>query len=371
MSRYNGTYVAAKLDGALVSTNDPFSWKISKDGTGYKLAVLKSANLGLSLGNSAILRPLSEGQDTRLYILENTPENQAAIKSRKIDRSSPTTVSSTSKRSGVGANVNVTINDLSRSADALKDLQNFITSDSVKNLVIYVGHHQGVDSSIASSTISPSPSLPYSSNLGTPLTRQECTGFPTGYFRIRAAGTQHYWLPHYLETSHDGNAVSLWHLINGNETQVFFVNSRGELCTTGAHIDVMSHTLILAHDRPPTFPSPNPWFHPAPTFSYSKETKIITVKFYADPLISDQWPRPEKEWKDREFVIAARAPTPVKIHHFNEISRWAPNSRLIRWTGRTGDTWQANEWNNLGVVEKADITKLEDTERMKWEIEQV
>ncbi|KAF8970579.1 hypothetical protein BDZ97DRAFT_51308 [Flammula alnicola] len=410
-SKYNGTYVAAKnpdlsLDGALVSTNDPFSWKISKDGSGYKLAAPNS-DLGLSLGNAAIL---SEGQGTRLYILENTPENQAAIENGKLDPSSPTTMSSTSKRSDVGANINVIINDLSGSENALKDLQNFITSDSVKNLVIYVGNHQAMDFSTPSSTIGPSPSPPYSSNLGASLTRQECTGFPTGYFRIRAAGTQHYWSVHYGETSHDGNAICLWHLGNDNVTQVrqwfhfyhlchhsltgitklFFVNSKGELCTSGAHIDVMSeqhnsvlllnmarvnehigHTLILAHDRPQTFPSPNPWSHPAPTFSYSKETKIMTAKFYADPLISDQWPRPEKEWKDKEFVIAARAPTQVKIHLFNEISRWAPNSRLIRWTCRAGDLWPANEWNNLGVVEKADIMKLNDTERMKWEIEQV
>ncbi|KAF8968719.1 hypothetical protein BDZ97DRAFT_1797665 [Flammula alnicola] len=376
MSKYNGTYVAAKnpdlsLDGALVSTNDPFSWKISKDGSGYKLVLTPpNSDLGLSLGNAAIL---SEGQGTRLYILENTPENQAAIKNGKLDPSSPTTMSSTSKRFDVGANINVIINDLSGSANALKDLQNFITSDSVKNLVIYVGNHQAMDSSIPgpSSTIGPSPSPPYSSNLGASLTRQECTGFPTGYFRIRAAGTQHYWSVHYGETSHDGNAICLWHLGNDNVTQLFFVNSKGELCTSGAHIDVMSHTLILAHNRPPTFPSPNPWSHPAPTFSYSKETKIMTAKFYADPLISDQWPRPEKEWKDKEFVITARAPTQVKIHLFNEISRWAPNSRLIRWTCRAGDVWPANEWNNLGVVEKADIMKLNDTERMKWEIEQV
>lgn len=43
-----------------------------------------NSDLALSLGNVASLRPPSDAQGTRLYILENTPENQVAIKSGRI-----------------------------------------------------------------------------------------------------------------------------------------------------------------------------------------------------------------------------------------------------------------------------------------------
>ena len=166
------------------------------------------------------------------------------------------------------------------------------------------------------------------------------------------------------------------------------MNSRGELCTDSTHIDVMgkrkklpnwnpsqlsrafSHsTLIASHERPPTFPWPNPWSHKLATFSYSKETRMISVKLYADPLISNQWPRPDHEWKDKELIIAARPPTATRIRRADEISRWAPNLNLIRWTNRT-NSLKANAWEAVGVEEKAEMMKLEDVNRIKWEIEQ-
>ena len=98
---------------------------------------------------------------------------------------------------------------------------------------------------------------------------------------------------------------------------------------------------------------------------------MISVKFYADPLISSGWPRPEKEWRDKEFVVAARSPTPTRVHHLNEISRWAPHSNFIHWTNRAGHNWGANGENTLGVEEKEKMTKLEDTNRLRWEFEKV
>ena len=98
---------------------------------------------------------------------------------------------------------------------------------------------------------------------------------------------------------------------------------------------------------------------------------MISVKFYADPLLSSNWPRPDKEWKDREFIVTARSPTPTRVHHLNEISRWAPHSSFIRWTNRAGYECEANgEWT-LGIEEKEKMTKLEDTIRLRWELEQV
>ena len=98
---------------------------------------------------------------------------------------------------------------------------------------------------------------------------------------------------------------------------------------------------------------------------------MISVKFYADPLISSDWPRPEKEWKDKEFIVAARPPTPTKVHHLNEISEWAPRSNFIRWTNRAGDKWQANGETTLGIEEKEEMTKSEDANSLRWVLEQV
>jgi len=96
---------------------------------------------------------------------------------------------------------------------------------------------------------------------------------------------------------------------------------------------------------------------------------MISVKLYADPLISNQWPRPDQEWKDKEFIIVARPPTATRIHRAEEISRWAPNLNSIRWTPRT-NSLKANAWDAVGVEEKAEMMKLEDVNRIKWEIEQ-
>jgi hypothetical protein len=52
------------------------------------------------------------------------------------------------------------------------------------------------------------------------LERQlECTGFPTGKFRIRAVGTRYYWTPTRWSTHQDGNTVHIWSL-GSEEKQV-------------------------------------------------------------------------------------------------------------------------------------------------------
>ena len=96
---------------------------------------------------------------------------------------------------------------------------------------------------------------------------------------------------------------------------------------------------------------------------------MISVKLYADPLISDQWPRPDQEWNDKEYVIAARPPTATRIRRADEISKWAPKLNFIRWTGRT-NSLKANASDAVGVEEKAEMMKLEDINRIRWEIEQ-
>ena len=98
---------------------------------------------------------------------------------------------------------------------------------------------------------------------------------------------------------------------------------------------------------------------------------MISVKFYADPLISSDWPRPDKEWKDKKFIVAARSPTPTRVHHLNEISKWALPSSFILWTNRAGDKWEANGERTLGIEEKEKMTELEDVNRLRWVLEQV
>jgi len=49
---------------------------------------------------------------------------------------------------------------------------------------------------------------------------KECTGFPTGTFRIRSVGTSHYWTPTRWQTHLDGNTISLWTLDNSYPAQV-------------------------------------------------------------------------------------------------------------------------------------------------------
>jgi hypothetical protein len=126
---------------------------------------------------------------------------------------------------------------------------------------------------------------------------------------------------------------------------------------------------MLTHDRERTEPWPNPWSHPLPTFSYSEESKIITVKTHADPLVANHWPRPESEWKGKDFAVAARSVVATKNRSFQEIVRWAPHSAQhgTQWTSRVGHGSPANSWHNLGVEEKGKNMRLEDLNRMKWE----
>ena len=131
----------------------------------------------------------------------------------------------------------------------------------------------------------------------------------------------------------------------------------------------IDNAVIITHDRQRTEPWPNPWSHPLPTFSYSVESKLISVKFYADPLVSDDWPRPESEWKDKEFVLAASAPVPTQIRGFRVIAKWAPASAKStrRWTTRVGH--RCHDQTNLAVEEKLKNIIPRDFNRMKWEIE--
>ncbi|KAF8815220.1 hypothetical protein BYT27DRAFT_7249306 [Phlegmacium glaucopus] len=181
--------------------------------------------------------------------------------------------------------------------------------------------------------------------------RGEWTGFPTGKFRIRAVGTSYYWTPTRRKTFQDGNTIHVWRL-GREESQSFFVNPKGNLSCgiNGAQIDVIGNALITTLDRQRTEPYPNPWSHPLPTFSYSAKSKMITIKFYADPVVSNSWPRAESEWRDKEFALAARSVVGTIIPSFQEIARWAPVSAqsTIRWVDTVGYERPARRaWENF------------------------
>ena len=94
----------------------------------------------------------------------------------------------------------------------------------------------------------------------------------------------------------------------------------------------------------------------------------MTVKFHADPLVSNQWPRAESEWKNRNFAVAARSVLNTQVYSFQEIAKWAPDSvkSTIQWASHLGSIYPANDPYNVGIEEKGG-----DTDRMKWEVETV
>ncbi|KAF8815228.1 hypothetical protein BYT27DRAFT_7195518 [Phlegmacium glaucopus] len=102
---------------------------------------------------------------------------------------------------------------------------------------------------------------------------------------------------------------------------------------------------------------------------------MITVKFYADPVVSNTWPRPESEWRDKEFALAARSVVATIIPSFQDIARWAPVSvrSTIRWADAdaVGFVRPARQWDNLGVEEITQNMPRQDLDRMKWEIESI
>jgi hypothetical protein len=96
------------------------------------------------------------------------------------------------------------------------------------------------------------------------------------------------------------------------------------------------------------------------------ESKLISVKFYADPSVSDDWPRAESEWKDKEFVLAASSPVPTEVRGFRVIAKWAPAyaKSTSHWTTRAGH--RGDQKTNLAVEEKP---KSIIPQYLKWEIE--
>jgi hypothetical protein len=155
-------------------------------------------------------------------------------------------------------------------------------------------------------------------------------GFPPGYFVIRSAASNRL-LDISDDSIEDGTAVILWpekesSLVeslsspgcnistqlttvlgfrdpNANN-QVFYIDTSGALCSrsSGHAIDVEGQyklelllftalfsnyntddCIVLRHRRPLSYPYPNAYSHPLPTFRHDSETGDITVHFGYDP----------------------------------------------------------------------------------------
>ena len=133
------------------------------------------------------------------------------------------------------------------------------------------------------------------------------------------------------------------------------------------------NALILAKNRAPTVPWPNPWSHPMPTFSYSEATHCISVKFYVDPCVSGRWPRAEREWKEKEFFVAAQCTKDVWTPSFDKVSRWAPTQRFVMWQHHN-NLWIANSTTTMGIEEMPQPTGIKQRgylNRFRWELEEV
>ncbi|KAH7923912.1 hypothetical protein BV22DRAFT_1105824 [Leucogyrophana mollusca] len=142
-------------------------------------------------------------------------------------------------------------------------------------------------------------------------------GFPPGYFVIRSVATGRLWDVS-LDEVEDGTEIILWpekdnSLVEGkvveSNNQVFFIDTSGALCSrsSGHAIDVEEERLVLRHRRPISQPFPNAYSHPLPQFSYSPETREITVSFASDPAYppsSDGSP-PSNGWRRKSYILTS------------------------------------------------------------------
>ncbi|KZT30917.1 WD40 repeat-like protein [Neolentinus lepideus HHB14362 ss-1] len=97
-----------------------------------------------------------------------------------------------------------------------------------------------------------------------------------------------------------------------HDNQVFCIDPSGALSSrsSGHAIDVEDGRLVLRHRRPIIHPFPNAYSHPLPQFSYSSETKEISVAFDMDP----SYPPPTapqtrasvtEAWRHQRYILSS------------------------------------------------------------------
>ncbi|KAG6830887.1 hypothetical protein H0H92_014038 [Tricholoma furcatifolium] len=142
----------------------------------------------------------------------------------------------------------------------------------------------------------------------------ETYGFPPGYFIVRNLAMNRV-LDVKEDQIEDGTEVILWSekdtsLVETRRrpeanNQVFFVDASGALCSrsSGHALDIEGDQLVLRHRRPVSYPFPNKYAHPLPTFSFSQETGEIAVNFQTDPAYSQH--SHSETWKKRTYLLTS------------------------------------------------------------------
>lgn len=109
---------------------------------------------------------------------------------------------------------------------------------------------------------------------------------------------------------------------------MFFIDTSGALCsrsaghaidiegvvkhyfTSSSFLNVIStgDRLVLRHRRPVSYPFPNAYAHPLPTFAYSADTGEISVNFASDPtypIPSPSGSPASNSWKAKTYLLAS------------------------------------------------------------------
>lgn len=146
------------------------------------------------------------------------------------------------------------------------------------------------------------------------MTSAQTNGFPPGYFVIKSVATDRL-LDVAQDDIEDGTEIILWperetslvetRRIPEANNQVFFIDTSGALCSrsSGHAIDIEGERLVLRHRKPVSYPFPNSYSHPVPTFSYSPDTGEISVHFTCDPAYPSSGTGASDAWKIKSYIL--------------------------------------------------------------------
>ncbi|TFK56757.1 hypothetical protein OE88DRAFT_1613520, partial [Heliocybe sulcata] len=146
-------------------------------------------------------------------------------------------------------------------------------------------------------------------------------GFPPGFFVVRSIATGRL-LDVTANAVDDSTELILYpeqekSLVDSlrdpeHDNQVFCVDPSGALSSrsSGHAIDVEDGRLVLRHRRPIVHPFPNAYSHPLPQFSYSAETKEISVTFDTDPAYPAPTASQTREsvteaWRRKRYILSS------------------------------------------------------------------
>ena len=124
-----------------------------------------------------------------------------------------------------------------------------------------------------------------------------------------------------------------------DKSLITLIRSFGRHSLPTSRVDTMAQSMV-------------PQFKFVPTNAGSPNVGGITVTFSYDPSLSDSWPRPEKEWKGKEFVLSASPPPfPVKVYKLDAMKKWAPAG--VSFIGPAEENWTPNLSYSMGIEENA------------------